>query len=135
MFEGIKVTQPCVLKWIRKYIELMSHYVEQFKPQLSGIWHSDEMTVNVKKTQPTGKGYYDWLWNLMDHETRFLLASQVTKYRDVEDAQKVFKKAKATTSDNPDFIVTDGLKAYPQAFLQEFATNKNETPKGIGQKL
>ena len=63
------------------------------------------------------------------YETRFLLASQVTKHRDVEDAQKVFKKAKATTSDNPDFIITDGLKAYPQAFLQEFATNKNETPK------
>jgi transposase-like protein len=58
-FEGITVTQPAVLKWIRKYIELMSEYVEQFQPQVSGFWHSDEMTLNVRKTQPTAKGNYD----------------------------------------------------------------------------
>ncbi len=128
MFEGIKVTQPCVLKWIRKYTDLMSQYVMQFKPQLSGMWHSDEMTLNVKNTEPTGKGYYDWLWNLMDNETRFLIASQVTKHRDIKDAQKVFKKAKSTTHENPDYIITDGLKSYPQAFQKEF-TNSGKTPK------
>lgn len=79
-FERIKVTQPCVLKWIGKYIELMSQYVEKFQPQVGGIWHSDEMALNVRNTEPTGKGKWDWLWNLMDHETRFLLASQITKH-------------------------------------------------------
>src|SRR5208337_3492008 len=87
--EGIEVTQPCVLKWVRKYIELMKPYLEKFTPQVVGIWHSDEMMQNVRKTQPIKMGNgedgnYSWLWNLMDHETRFLLASQVTKHRDIE---------------------------------------------------
>jgi len=134
-FEGVKVTQPCVLKWIRKYIELMSQYVEQFKPQVGGIWHSDEMTLNVRKTEPTGKGNYDWLWNLMDHETRFLLASQVTKHRDVQDAQKVFRKAKETTNGQmPDFVVTDKLHSYNDAFNKEFFTLRNPRTKHVKLK-
>ena len=28
----------------------------------------------------------------MDHETRFLLASEVTKHRDIEDARKVLAR-------------------------------------------
>jgi transposase-like protein len=133
--EGIKVTQPCVLKWIRKYIELMAQYLEQFQPQVSGIWHSDEMTLNVRKTEPTGKGNYAWLWNLMDHETRFLLASQITKHREVEDAQRVFKKAKQTTNGQmPDFLVTDKLPSYNDAFNKEFFTLKNPRTKHVKLK-
>jgi len=134
-FEEVKVTQPCVLKWIRKYVELMSQYVEQFQPQVGGIWHSDEMTLNVRKTEPTGKGNYDWLWNLMDHETRFLLASQVTKHRDVQDAQKVFRKAKETTNGQmPDFVVTDKLHSYNDAFNKEFFTLRNPRTKHVKLK-
>jgi transposase-like protein len=133
--EGVVVTQPAILKWIRKYIELMSGYVEQFQPQVSGFWHSDEMTLNVRKTQPTAKGNYDWLWNLMDHETRFLLASQVTKHREIEDAQKVFKKAKETTDGQmPDFVVTDKLHSYNDAFKKEFFTLRNPRTKHIKLK-
>lgn len=128
-FEGVNVSQPCVLKWVRKYTELMADYVKQFGPQVGGIWHTDEMTLNVRRTEPTGKGNYDWLWNLMDHETRFLLASQVTKHREIEDAQKVLRKAKRNAHGKPDFLITDGLMSYPQAFLEEYASTSKKSPK------
>ena len=53
-FYGLKVSQICILKWIRKYIALMKEYVSDFIPQVGGKWHVDEMTVNVN-------GEYRWL--------------------------------------------------------------------------
>jgi transposase-like protein len=123
MFEGIKITQPCVLKWIRKYIELMKDYVDKFTPQLGGMWHSDEMMVNVRKTTPINGEKYSWAWNLLDHETRFLIASEITKHRNVEDARRVLRKAKdVANGQTPDFIITDKLHAYKPAITTEFYT-------------
>lgn len=93
----------------------MKRYVEGFTPHVSGIWHTDEMTVNIN-------GQFNWLWNLMDHDTRFLLASQISKKREIEDARRVFAEAKALTKVKPIFIVTDGLRAYQDAFKKEFVT-------------
>jgi len=129
MFESVAVTQPTILNWIRKYVELMKDYVEKFKPMVGGMWHSDEMTVNIRKTQASKNDRFEWLWNLMDHETRFLIASQITKRREVEDARQVFQKAKATVAyQTPDFVVTDKLHAYNRAFKREFYTNTAPRP-------
>jgi transposase-like protein len=123
MFEDVKVTQPCVLKWVRKYLELMKGYLDKFTPQLGGIWHSDEMMINVRNTEKIDGENYSWAWNLLDHETRFLIASEVTKHRNIEDARKVLQDAKEVANgQRPDFIVTDKLPAYKQAITTEFFT-------------
>lgn len=124
-FEGVEVTQPCVLKWIRKYVELMTDYLDKFTPQLGGMWHSDETMINVRKTEQIDGENYSWAWNLLDHETRFLIASEVTKHRNIEDARKVLQDAKQVANgQNPDFIITDKLPAYKQAVTKEFYTMK-----------
>jgi len=134
-FEGIRVTQPCILKWIKKYVALMKEYADKLTPQVGGMWHSDEMMVNIRKTEPVEQGNYSWLWNLMDHETRFLLASQITKRRRVEGARQVFQKAKAIAKgQRPDFVVTDKLGAYNQAFNREFYTNRKPQTKHVRLK-
>ncbi len=86
IIEGVNVTQPCIVKWIDKYIALMQPYLDKFTPQVGQIWHSDEMMVNVRNTSEQlkvgGKGEFQnlsWAWNLMDNETRFLLASETDK--------------------------------------------------------
>lgn len=136
MFESVKVTQPCVLKWIRKYIELMKPYLEKFTPKVGGIWHSDETMVNVRRTEPIDGENYSWAWNLMDHETRFLLASEVTKHRDIVDARKALAKARKNSGEqSPDFLVTDKLKAYRKAIPKEFLTHKSNKEKTIHVKL
>jgi transposase-like protein len=135
MFEGVKVTQPCVLKWIRKCIELMKDYLDKFTPQLGGMWHSDEMMINVRRTEPIDGENYSWAWNLLDHETRFLIASEVTKHRYIEDARKVLQEAKQVANgQKPDFIITDKLPAYKQAVTKEFFTLKNPRTKHVKLK-
>ena len=139
--EGIEVTQPCVLKWIRKYLDLLGGYLDKFTPQLGGVWHADETMVNVRRTEPIKvgtkafEGNYSWMWNLMDHETRFLIASEVTKHRYIEDARKVLESAKdVANGQRPDFIVTDKLAAYGQTIKRAFYTNTKPQTKHVRLK-
>lgn len=123
-FYDITVSHVAIIKWVKKYTQLMKKYVDSLMPQTGGIWHTDEMAINIK-------GQYNWLWNVMDHETRFLLASQISQKREVIDARNVFQNAKKVANDNPKVMVTDGLKAYIKAFKKEFYTLKNPRIKHI----
>ena len=114
-FFRVKVHYATILRWIDKYTKLLNAYVEDFKPQLSDVWHVDEMMIK------TG-GKWSWLWNCMDKETRFLLANLVTKTREVKDARRIFQEAKRLAKNKPKAVVSDGLPAYIKAFKKEFFT-------------
>jgi len=117
-FEGVEITQPTILSWIKKYLKLLAKYSEKYKADVGNIWHCDETTVFIKKEGE--KKYYEWIWNLMDAKTRYLLACQVTETRYVKDARKPLQKAKEVTEVKPDAIVTDGLPAYNEAIKAEY---------------
>jgi transposase-like protein len=117
-FESVSVNQGTILRWIRKYLAHLGKYAEKYKVEVGNIWHCDETTVFIKKQGE--KKYYEWIWNLMDAKTRYLLACQVTNTRYVKDARKPLHKAKEITEVRPDAIVTDGLPAYKQAVKDEF---------------
>jgi transposase-like protein len=123
-FYGFEVHFTTVLRWIQKYVEIMKSYVDELKPQVSDVWQTDEMKVRCG-------GKWNWLWNLMDSDTRFLLAMQMSKSREVEDARKVFAEAKARAKKKPKVVVTDGLPAYIKAFKKEFFTLKKPRIKHI----
>jgi len=114
-FYGVKVYHSTVLRWIQKYTELVNIYVEDLKPELSEVWHVDEMMIK------TG-GKWSWLWHVMDSETRFLLANLISKTREIKDARRLFQEAKKIARMKPDAVVTDGLRAYESAFKKEFFT-------------
>jgi len=116
-FYSVKVTHVAIIKWVRKYVKLMKEYVETLAPNVSGIWHSDEMTLKVN-------GDLKWLWNVIDNESRFWLASQITKKREIIDARNVLAEARNTAKIKPLAIVTDGLRSYQHAITKEFRTMK-----------
>ncbi len=104
-----------VYHWVLKYSEIISRYAETLQPQLGDIWHADEMKIKTKRDD------WSWLWNVMDSQTRFLIANLVTKKREVEDAQGLFKEARQ--SGKPELLITDGLQSYHKAFNREFYGN------------
>lgn len=116
-FHEVKISHMAIHKWIRKYVQLIKKHVDKLVPDVSDIWHSDEMALNVK-------GGWKWLWNLIDHKTRFLLASNVTEKREAGDARVIFAEAKNISKKRPAFVVTDGLRSYGDAFKKEFFTHK-----------
>ena len=116
-FYNVEVSHVAVFKWIKKYVKLMKEYVDQLVPQVSGIWHSDEMTLSIH-------GQMRWLWNIIDNESRFWLASQITEKREIVDARNVLSEAHQLAKIRPMAIVTDGLRSYQHAITKEFHTMK-----------
>lgn len=125
-FYNLNVNPTTPMRWIKKYLKLLSRYSEKHKANVSNIWHSDEMTVNVRKNGE--KKYHEWIWNVMDSQTRYLLACRITEKRFVEDALKPLEDAKKHAKKRPDVIVTDGLKAYKSAILKTFYQRSAEMP-------
>ena len=56
-----------------------------------------------------------WLWNVMDAETRYILASHLTPRRDTNAARVVFRKAALAADKPPKTVTTDKLKSYISA--------------------
>jgi transposase-like protein len=58
------------------------------------VWSVDEMMVNVKNAEPMGKGYYSWMWSIINPQTRFVVATEISKRRETRDAKKIFETGK-----------------------------------------
>jgi len=117
-FYSVEVSHVAVYKWIKKYVKLMKEYTDQLVPKVSGIWHSDEMTLKIRSEGMR------WLWNVMDNESRFWLASEITEKREIIDARNVLAEAHQLAKIRPMAIVTDGLRSYQHAITKEFHTMK-----------
>jgi len=126
-FEQTNVSFVAVYKWIRKYVALMENYAKTLQPQLlSGVWHADEMKVNVH-------GKWHWLWNIMDSDTRYILASHVALGRGTTEARQAFKIAKANSDPEgePTFLISDKLPSYRAAVEHEFRNTVHFAGVGI----
>ena len=120
-FYELDISYKSVYNWIEKYVGIMNEYVNEIKPDIGEVWHTDEMMVNIG-------GNWEYLWNVMDERTRFQLASVVSTERRTRDARMVFQKAKKNCGGRkPKFMVTDGLAAYKIAMNKEFNTKTLET--------
>jgi transposase-like protein/predicted nucleic acid-binding Zn finger protein len=111
---NIDIHFSTIYSWIERYIPIISQYVNTLAPQLSETWHADELFVRMRGSEL--KGNYQgmaFLWNVMDRETRFLLASRIAKDRDIPGSIKAFQEAvKNAHGQTPDTIRSDSLKAY-----------------------
>ncbi len=122
---NLRISHTTVQNWFRKYMRIIKEYLDDLlPPHLSEVWSLDEMMINVKNTKKTGKGFYDWLWSIIDPKTRFILASEVSKKRDISDARKIISEGKKKTGTRPNFIITDSLRSYEKAIRQEFGISK-----------
>jgi transposase-like protein len=122
---GVSVSHVAVYKWIRKYVTLMQSYVEKIKlPSLGNAWRTDELYVKIK-------GDMKYMYALMDDETRFWIAQQVSGTKYTADIRPLFRKAKEVTGKRPNVLISDGAPNYIQAFKEEFATLKSPKSRHI----
>lgn len=118
---GLKLTHVTIMNWVNDYMGKINNYVNGLKPEVSDLWNADEQFIKVK-----GKEQY--VWNVLDNETRFLLASNQSPTRTTEDARETFQKAKQTAGKKALTIVTDGSFPYEKAVRKEFMTYDNPKP-------
>ena len=111
---GEEVDSATVWRWIQKYSKLVSAYVEKTQtPNLSGKWHHDETVIKCE-------GRDQWFWEMIDEETRFLVASHLSGTRTFEDTVTIFQKGLDTAKARPRAVFVDGSFVYQSAFNRVF---------------
>ncbi len=112
-----------VFEWVNKYTDAAIKATEHYRPQVGDVWIADETYVRVdqrkrgdaKVENPYSKSRKaKWIvfWDIIDSETRFLLASLVTTTRNTQDARELMERAARRAGKVPRAVVTDKLAAY-----------------------
>ena len=111
---GEEVSGATIWRWVQKYSKLVSACVSKAEtPSLSGKWHEDETMIEFE-------GRDAWVWEIIDEETRFLVASHLSGSRTFEDTFKVFQKGMDTAKARPRPVHVDGSYVYNSAFNRVF---------------
>jgi transposase-like protein len=116
----IQIGKSAIWKWIMKYSKLCSDYVETLTPHLLGIYHVDETAIKCK-------GVQKWFWEIIDEQTKFLVASHLSGSRTAEDAIALFEKSLRVAKKKPVSIYCDGLPAYIDGYNKVFYTMRKDT--------
>ncbi len=117
--QGVEISHKTVYVWIKKYTGLMEKYLEKITPQVGDKWRADEVWVKIK-------GDMKYLFAMMDDDTRFWLAQEVSNTKQNHDARNLLRMGKEFAKKTPLTFTTDGLRAYNEAFKKEFWTHKNQ---------
>ncbi len=128
-FHGVKVHYSTVYRWIERFMKVINEYVATIQPEkMSYIVHTDEMKVKTKMSD------WLWCWNSIDSETKFLLASTVTKKKYLSDAKLHLRQVKETLPQKPAYIFTDGLPVYRKGIKKAFNPTKGAQKLAIETK-
>ncbi|MDE2687810.1 MAG: IS6 family transposase [Chloroflexota bacterium] len=128
LYDVKEPSKATIYEWVRDYTREAVDEMEAHPAHTSGHWVADEMVVWVG-----GEKY--WNWNVMDSETRYILASHLSKRRDTRAANAVMRKAKAAAADSPKSIKTDKWRAYRSAIGNVFPDAKHVKSEGLAAEL
>ena len=99
------LTRTTPYNWVQRFTKLAVDEAEKYKPSVGSVWIADETMIDLD-----GKNI--WLWDIIDSETRFLIATHMSYTRTTLDAQQLMKQAYERTGKIPRVIYTDKLAAY-----------------------
>jgi transposase-like protein len=117
-FYEVKVTHETIRRWKNRFMKQINDYVEAYKPEIKGSWHMDETKVKSKRE-------WLWVWNTIDAETKFLMASTVSVGKTMQETRQHIKECRENNGGvKPDFVTTDGLGVYPRALRKEMQIRK-----------
>jgi len=128
-FYGLSISHVTIRNWILKFSNVIEKYTKKLKPKTSGVWNADETMVLTKrgKDKKNPNKEFDYVWNVMDNKTKFLLASVNSgRSRNKKDAQKVMTEAWKQNKKMPNQIITDRLPSYQDGIRKTFRNWGNE---------
>jgi transposase-like protein len=102
---GISMSEVGIYKWIVRFSEQAVKQAKSFKPKVGNVWIADETVLKVG-------GRNLWFWDIIDQDSRFLLASRLSTTRTIKDAQALMQQAYDRAGKAPKQIYTDKLNVY-----------------------
>jgi len=102
-----------IYRWIVKYVNIISTLTDNLQIQSGQELMSDEMEYHRL-------GEQNWFVDVMDTQTRFMVASDYMKSRTIDNLTKVLKKGKLVTGEQIKIVTTDGLQGYQRVLKKSF---------------
>ncbi len=121
-FYNLKISHVAIRNWILKFSKVMEKYSNTIQPNIKGVWNADETLILTKRgNKKKDNKNFDYVWNVMDNKTKFLLASiNSGRSRKSKDAQKVFTEAYKQNGKIPFQIIVDGYRGYKDGCRKTF---------------
>jgi len=101
-----KPSTATIYEWIQKYAQYAIDSIKGYPPkEIGDTWVADETVLEID-------GNNVWLWDIIDADTRFLLATRISRSRTTQDAQMLYDRAVKTAGKEPEKVITDKLASY-----------------------
>jgi putative transposase len=99
--------------WVKRFTKEAIKEARNFKPSVGDKWVADETYMKLGKRNV-------YFWDIIDADTRYLLATHVSFTRSGRDAKRLMDLAQERAGKSPKAIVTDKLAAYIMAIDDVF---------------
>ena len=113
---GLYVSESCIYNWITRFSREAVNRINDFKPDTGDKWVVDETVIKVS-------GKKVWFWDVIDQNSRYLLASKLSNTGSAKDAALVMKEAQKAAGKTPKWIITVRLTAYTDGIEIVFSAN------------
>lgn len=95
-----------IYRWLVRFTKQAVREVKEYQPKVGDTWVADETMLDMD-------GKKVWFWDIIDADTRYLLASHISeKGRTTKDAQRLMSLAAKRAGKTPKIVITDKLHAY-----------------------
>ena len=102
--------------WIVRFTKKAVTASRDYRARTGGMWVADETVLKIG-------GENVWLWDIIDNDTRFLLASHFSTGRTTRDAETLMLRAARHATELPETIITDKLAAYLDGIERAFGAD------------
>lgn len=103
---GYYPSKHIVFEWVDKYTSIAAKQFQDVHPKVGDQWVADETQLELDK------GIKIWFFDIIDSDTRYLLASRASLSRTTRDAQMLMDRAIARAGKSPKVVITDKLSSY-----------------------
>jgi transposase-like protein len=95
------ISDATAYNWVKRFTELAVKEADKYRPKVGGVWIADETVLDID-----GKNV--WFWDIIDKDTRFLIASHMSLTRTSKDTEELMKQAYNRTGKIPSRVLKNG---------------------------
>ncbi len=119
---GYYPSKSVVFQWVDKYTDMATRQFRDVHPKVGDLWIADETVLELDK------GIKVWFFDVIDSDTRFLLASRASLSRTTRDAQMLMDRAIKRAGKSPKVVITDKLASYLDVDYGKDAEHRQGSP-------
>ena len=109
--------------WVKRFTKEGMKELETFTPVVGDTWVADETYMKLKKRNV-------YFWDIIDADTRYLLATHVSFTRSGRDAKALMNLARKRAGKPPKAVVTDKLASYVSGIEEAYGADSKHRRGG-----